>query len=81
MLRDDFRLEPADTTAVAGDTALLECSPPRGIPEPQVVWKKDGQLLDLKDDSRYVNYSKINSNLIIMKTLLKHYLDVRALKS
>lgn len=56
VLRKDFRLWPADTNAVAGDTALLECSPPKGKPEPQVVWKKDNQVLNLKDDPRYINY-------------------------
>lgn len=53
MLREDFRLEPADTRAAAGDTALLECAPPRGTPEPTVLWKKNGQLLDFEENSRY----------------------------
>lgn len=55
VLRDDFRLQPADTRSAAGDTALLECAPPRGTPDPIVAWKKNGQLLELEDNDRYVN--------------------------
>lgn len=25
----------------------MECSPPRGTPDPQVFWRKDGQTLEL----------------------------------
>lgn len=52
MLRDEFRLEPQNTRIAQGDTALLECAPPRGIPEPTVTWKKGGQKLDLEGSKR-----------------------------
>lgn len=52
VLREDFRLEPADTRGAAGDSALLECAPPRGAPEPIVMWKKNGQIMDLEDIER-----------------------------
>ncbi|XP_041449806.1 roundabout homolog 2 isoform X1 [Drosophila obscura] len=52
VLRDDFRLEPQNTRIAQGDTALLECAPPRGIPEPAVTWKKGGQKLDLEGSKR-----------------------------
>nr|XP_014087327.1 roundabout homolog 2 [Bactrocera oleae] len=52
VLRDEFRLEPQNTRIAQGDTALLECAAPRGIPEPTVSWKKGGQKLDLDSMKR-----------------------------
>lgn len=61
VLKDEFRLEPQTTRVVAGDNVLLECSPPKGSPEPSIMWKKDGDILDLEKRYRLVD----GSNLVI----------------
>lgn len=51
-MRDEFRIEPQNTRIAQGDTGLLECAPPRGIPEPTVDWRKNGKVLDLDASKR-----------------------------
>lgn len=46
-LHPEFRTVPLATRGILGEAATLECEPPRGHPEPQVRWKKNGQPLDL----------------------------------
>ncbi|XP_061398597.1 protein sax-3 [Musca vetustissima] len=52
FLRDEFRLEPQNTRVAQGEVALMECGPPRGSPEPQVTWRKNGQTLNLNGNKR-----------------------------
>lgn len=52
VLRDDFRLDPQNTRVAQGDTVLLECAPPRGSPEPQIMWRRNGQKLDTDNSKR-----------------------------
>lgn len=52
VLRDEFRAEPQNTRVAAGETALLECGPPRGHPEPVLQWKKNGHTIDLESNKR-----------------------------
>lgn len=52
VLREEFRLEPTNTRVAQGETALMECGPPRGTPEPTVSWRKNGQTLDLGGSKR-----------------------------
>ncbi|XP_042204885.1 roundabout homolog 2-like [Homarus americanus] len=53
LLRDDFRATPADTVVAAGESALLECIPPRGHPEPLVRWRKNGQVIKVPESHRH----------------------------
>ncbi|CDW53265.1 roundabout 2 [Trichuris trichiura] len=64
-LRDEFRVNPKAVQVVTGGQAMIECTPPKGYPEPAVYWKKDGRNLDLKGNARYA--VKSDGNLLISK--------------
>ena len=51
-MRDEFRAVPRDTSVLLGESLVLECSPPKGQPEPVVKWNKDGESIDLTSDKR-----------------------------
>nr|CDJ87769.1 Immunoglobulin I-set domain containing protein [Haemonchus contortus] len=63
MLRDDFRIRPRTVQALSGDKAVLECSPPRGFPEPVVGWRKDDREVKLSEIPRMTLHP--DGNLII----------------
>ncbi|XP_058056254.1 protein sax-3 [Anopheles bellator] len=52
VLREEFRLEPQHTRVGQGETVLLECGPPKGVPEPTIAWRKNGQKLDVETFKR-----------------------------
>ncbi|KAI5644530.1 immunoglobulin domain-containing protein [Phthorimaea operculella] len=67
VIRDDFRVEPRDVHVAAGEPALLECSSPKGVPEPTIQWIKDGQRYDIEVSGRVTVTD--NGNLKIQETL------------
>lgn len=57
VLRDEFREQPSKETRVAaGETAVLQCGPPKGTPEPSLYWRKDGEVVDIEQSDRLVLY-------------------------
>lgn len=51
-LKQDFRLQPKDANPASGDTAVLECNPPKGHPEPSVAWHKNGEPMSTDQKKR-----------------------------
>uniref|UniRef100_A0A0P4YGA7 Receptor-type tyrosine-protein phosphatase alpha n=1 Tax=Daphnia magna TaxID=35525 RepID=A0A0P4YGA7_9CRUS len=49
-LQADFRRIPESTRAVVGDPARFHCLAPKGQPEPEVTWRKNGVPIEGWDD-------------------------------
>ncbi|XP_028839568.1 roundabout homolog 1 isoform X2 [Denticeps clupeoides] len=60
-LREEFQVQPGNVEVAVGEVAVMNCSPPVGHPEPNVVWKKDGVLINRTDD----HYTQLNGKLIV----------------
>ena len=50
-LHPEFRMVPVATRGILGEPARLECHPPRGHPEAQVSWRKNGHPIDSRRES------------------------------
>lgn len=69
-LQPDFRLLPESTRAVLGEAATLHCQAPRGQPEAQVTWRRNGLPLSWDDElaldkERYTSIRQYRSCLIV----------------
>lgn len=60
VLKEEFRQEPSDKMVAAGKPLVLECSPPKGHPEPTVTWKKDGIILNQNSSYYTVSAGKLS---------------------
>lgn len=77
VLRDDFRETPQDTTVAVGEMAMLRCSPPRGEPDPRVIWMKNSEQLQTSSrvtvlnsgDLRISSAQKIDSGVYNCKAM------------
>lgn len=57
-------MEPQSTRVASGQDVILECAPPKGTPEPQVFWRKDGHTLEVHGRLKLVD----STNLAITDT-------------
>lgn len=62
-LKDDFKTRPRNVNVVIGSRAIMECSPPKGFPEPEIYWKKENKEIKPQEDSRITIHP--HGNLII----------------
>ncbi|KAM7398629.1 hypothetical protein PAMA_006507 [Pampus argenteus] len=49
VLQDEFSVQPRDVEVAEGEVAVLNCGPPVGHPEPNILWKKDGLPINSSD--------------------------------
>ena len=47
----EFRVVPEATRGILGEPTTLECEAPRGHPEPQIRWRKNGHPLEVQAQS------------------------------
>lgn len=49
VLEEEFAVQPSDVEVAEGEVAVLNCGPPVGHPEPNVIWKRDGRPIENTD--------------------------------
>lgn len=69
MLQEEFNEQPSDVEVAEGDVAVLNCGPPTGRPEPNVLWKKDGAPVNITDPHFTASTRGSKSNLLLLLTL------------
>lgn len=42
VLQEEFTVQPSDVEVAEGEVAILNCGPPMGHPEPNIIWKNNG---------------------------------------
>ncbi|XP_022702332.1 protein sax-3-like [Varroa jacobsoni] len=64
-LREEFKASPANLFVSVGETAVLECNPPPGLPKPHVLWLKEGQTVNVGSGRSRIRLSEDSGNLVI----------------
>lgn len=63
VLQEEFSVQPSDVEVAEGEVAVLNCGPPTGRPEPNVLWKKDGVPVNITDPHFTVSTRGSKANL------------------
>lgn len=69
VLQEEFSVQPSDVEVAEGEVAVLNCGPPTGRPEPNVLWKKDGLLVNITDPRFTVSTRGSEGNLLLFRGL------------
>ncbi|VDP84702.1 unnamed protein product [Echinostoma caproni] len=67
FLEEQFLLEPQDKTVSVGETVLLECKPPKGLPKPSVKWIKDNITVIADERTQILENGNLRIDRIIWK--------------
>ncbi|XP_072231443.1 roundabout homolog 1 isoform X2 [Leuresthes tenuis] len=67
-LQEEFSEQPGDVEVAEGQVAILNCVPPMGHPEPNVLWRKDGLPINNSDH----HYTELSGKLIIDPAVKNH---------
>lgn len=66
VLQEEFHVQPSDVEVAEGEVAVLNCGPPTGRPEPNVLWKKDGVHINITDPHFTVSIRGSQSNRVLL---------------
>lgn len=67
FLEEKFVLEPQDKTVSVGETVLLECRPPKGLPKPSVKWTKDNLTVVADERTQILENGNLRIDRIIWR--------------
>lgn len=69
VLQQEFSVQPSDVEVAEGEVAVLNCGPPTGRPEANVLWKKDGVPVNVTDPHFTVSTRGSKVNLVLFHPL------------
>lgn len=75
VLKDKFQTEPSDTTATVGQSVTLRCEPPKGKPDPKVIWRNNSQTVQTDERIHITETGNLEISLV-EKTDIGEYVCV-----
>lgn len=67
-LQEEFIVQPSDVEVAEGEVAVLNCTPPQGHPEPNVIWKLNGVPINTTDQ----HFTELSGRLIVAPAEKQH---------
>ncbi|XP_026062727.1 myosin light chain kinase, smooth muscle isoform X1 [Carassius auratus] len=78
--KPEFTRTPSDLTVPQGSSAQLSCLI-TGYPDPEVVWLKDGELLELQEECVKVDYEEDGSCTLTLENVSPHHSSLYSCKA